>query len=50
MDKLYVFQDIFGKVDKFGWWELKRISAAAGTQFTSTELQDKCKTALFGLG
>ena len=31
MDKLYMFQSIFGKVDKFGWWNLEQNSADAGT-------------------
>ena len=37
MDNLDMFQSIFGKIDKFGWWDLERISADAGSQFTSTE-------------
>ena len=39
MDKLDMFQSIFGKIDQFGWWDLERISADAGTQFTSTDLK-----------
>ena len=39
-----MFQSIFGKIDKFGWWDLEIISADAGTQFTSTEFKDKCQT------
>ena len=39
MDKLDMFQSRFGKIDQFGWWDLKRISADAGTQFTSTEFK-----------
>ena len=35
MDKLDMFQSRFGKIGKFGWWYLERISADAGTQFTS---------------
>ena len=35
MDKLDMFQSISGKMDQFGWWDLERISADAGTQFTS---------------
>ena len=31
-------------MDEFGWWDLERISADAGTQFTSTEFQYKCQT------
>ena len=36
MDKLDMFQSRFGKIDQFGWWDLEKISADAGTQFTST--------------
>ena len=39
-----MFQSRFGKIDQFGWWELERISADAGTQFTFTELKYKCQT------
>ena len=39
MDKLDMFQSRFGKIDQFGWWDLERISADAGTQFTSTEFK-----------
>ena len=42
MDKLDMFLSIFGKIDQFGWWDLKRISADAGTQFTSTEFKEEC--------
>ena len=31
MDKLDMFQSRFGKIDQFGWWDLERISADAGT-------------------
>ena len=44
MDKLDMFQSRFGKMDQFGWWYLVRISADAGTQFTSTEFKDECQT------
>ena len=44
MDKLDIFQTRFGKIDKFGWWDLEIISADAGMQFTSTEFQEKCET------
>ena len=44
MDKLDMLQSIFGRMDKFGWWYLEIISADAGTQFTSTELQEECQT------
>ena len=34
LDKLDMFRSRFGKIDQFGWWDLERISADAGTQFT----------------
>ena len=43
MDKLDMFQSRFGKIDQFGWWDLERISADAGTQFTLTEFKEECK-------
>ena len=36
MDKLYMFQARFEKVDEFWWWALEIISADADTQFTSS--------------
>ena len=39
MDKLDIFQDISGKVDEFGWWDMERIQTDSGTQFTSKEFQ-----------
>ena len=36
MDKLDMFQSRFGRIDKFGWWDLKIILSDAGSQFTST--------------
>ena len=44
MDKLDMFQSRFGKIEKFGWWDLERISEDERTQFTSTELKDECQT------
>ena len=44
MDKLDMLQFRFGKIDKFGWWDLERISVDAGTQFTSTEFKKECQT------
>ena len=44
MDKLDMFQSRFRKIDQFGWWDLERISADAGTQFTSTEFKYECQT------
>ena len=43
LDKLDMFQSRFGKMDQFGWWDLERISADAGTQFTSTEFKGECQ-------
>ena len=39
MDKLDMFQSIFKKIEKFGWWDLERFSADAGTYFTSKEFK-----------
>ena len=47
MEKLDMFQSRFGKIDQFGWWDLERISADAGTQFTLTEFKDECQTSGF---
>ena len=49
MGKLDMFQSRFGKIDQFGWWDLERISADAGTQFTSTEFKNGCQTRGFCL-
>ena len=35
MDKLDMFQAIFGKLDVFGRWYMERIQTDTGTQFTS---------------
>ena len=40
MNKLDMFQYIFVKVDKFGWWDLLRIQTDTGTQFNSKEFQE----------
>ena len=40
MDNLDMFQSRFGKMDKFGWWDLEIISADAGTQFTLKEFKE----------
>ena len=42
-----MFQSRFGEIDQFGWWDLERISADAGTQFTSTEFKEECLTCIF---
>ena len=44
MDKLDMFQDRFVKIAHFGWWDLERISADAGTKFTPMEFQGECRT------
>ena len=44
MEKLDMFQSRFGKIDQFGWWDLERISADAGTQFTLAEFKEECQT------
>ena len=44
MEKLDIFQSRFGKIDQFGWCDLERFSADAGTQFTSKEFKDECQT------
>ena len=40
MDKLDMFQSRFGKMYQFGWWDLERISADAGTKFTSMDFKE----------
>ena len=35
MNKLDIFQGIFGELDEFGWWDMEQIQTEAGTQFTS---------------
>ena len=39
-----MFQSRFRKIDQFGWWDLERISADAGTQFTSKEFKYESQT------
>ena len=39
MNKLNMFQSIFGKIEEFVWCDLVVISADAGTQFNSTEFK-----------
>ena len=43
LDKLDMFQARFGKIDQFGWWDLERISADAGTKFTSAKFKEECQ-------
>ena len=40
MDKLEMFQEVFGKVDEFGWWDMDRIQTEAATHFTSKDFQE----------
>ena len=49
IDKVYMFQAIYGRLGKFGWWYLGIISADAGTQFTSTEFQYKYQSHGVGI-
>ena len=44
MEKLDMFQSIFGIIDQFGWWDLEIISANAGTQCNSSEFKYDCHT------
>ena len=41
IDKLDMFQAIFLKIDRFGWWYWERNSADSGTQFSSMEFHDE---------
>ena len=41
MDKPNMFQSRSGKIDEFGWWDLERISADAGTQFNLTYFKEE---------
>ena len=43
LDRLDMFQFRFGRIDEFGWWYLKRLSADAGTQFNSTDFKEECQ-------
>ena len=43
MDKLDMFQSICGKIDEFGWWDLERISEAAGKKFISSGFIEEFK-------
>ena len=40
VDKLNMIQEIFVKVDEFGWWDMERNQNYSGTQFTSKEFQE----------
>ena len=47
MDKLEMFQYIFGKIHEFGWWDSDKFSAYAGMQFTWTEFEEESQTCAF---
>ena len=40
MERLYTFQEIFGKIEEFGWWDLDRIQTDTEFWFTSKEFQE----------
>ena len=40
MDKLDMFQEIFGKVGEFGWWDMDIIRKNSCTQFTPKEFKE----------
>ena len=40
MGKIDMFQEIFGKVDEFSWWDMERIQTYADTWFTYKEFQE----------
>ena len=40
VDKLDIFQAIFGKLHEFGWWDMYIIQTYAGVYFTSKEFQE----------
>ena len=44
MDKLDMFQSRFGQIDEFVCWDLERISADTGTQFTSMDFKYEFQT------
>ena len=45
MDKPDMFQPRYEKNDKFGWWDLERISAYSGLKFTLSELKKDFQTS-----
>ena len=45
INKLDMFQSRFGKIDEFGWCDLEKLSAYAGTHFTSKEFKEECETS-----
>ena len=40
MDKLYMFQERFGKSDEFGWWDMDRIQTDDVTKFTYKDFHE----------
>ena len=40
MDKLDMFQEIFGKLDQFVWWDMERTQTDFGTQFRYKKFQE----------
>ena len=40
IDKLYMFQEIFVKVDEFSWCDMEIIQTDTDTQFTSKEFYE----------
>ena len=44
IDKLDMLQSRFGRIDKFCCWDLERILADSGSQFTFTEFKEELKT------
>ena len=40
MNKLDMFQFIFGKIDEFVWWDLEIISSNVGSQFALKEFKE----------
>ena len=47
MDKLYMFQARFGKVDKFGWWDMEIIKTEMALSLPPSSFS---KVFLFGGG
>ena len=41
MEKKYIFQARFGKVDEFGWWDLEIIQTDSGKKFTSKDFKER---------
>ena len=44
MDKLDIFLYRFVKIDEFGWWDLEKKSADAGTKFTSMYFMEEIRS------